>query len=144
MPRNSDYDYDDISIKRQGSSHGLLIAVILMVVAGLGLCGCGACGLGLFFLLRDDFTNSTWTGAEQLPGFGPLTFEFKEKNVAIMRDARGVVNGTWSKQGSSVTVRFRDCEYRGTVQGKSMTGTAHPNAMILNGGRPWAFNVRRQ
>ncbi len=107
-------------------------------------CGCG-CGVGAYFLFRDDFTDTTWRGSEQLLGFGPLTFEFKQKGVAVMTDAKRVVKGTWTRNGSRVTIRFANCEYRGTIDGKVMTGTATGFGFGFRGldGVAWPFEVTR-
>ena len=58
-----------------------------------------------------------------------------------MTDARGALQGNWKRNGNRVTIRFADCEYQGTINGKVMRGTAH--FFVLQGGRNWQFTVTR-
>jgi hypothetical protein len=136
-------DVDDDDEPAPAKSSNTLLWVLLF--SGLGLfglfacCGCG--GVVTYLIIRDDITGTTWRGTETLPGFGPLTFEFKKNGVAIMRDARDTVQGTWVRNGSEVTIRFANCEYRGTINGKTLTGTANGAGVLM--GRVWQFSVTR-
>lgn len=91
--------------------------------------------------------GTTWAGSETLPGFGPLTFVFRSNGTVAMVDAadpdRGTVEGNWYRQGNAVTLRFADCEYRGNINGSSISGNAHFFAGDRNGER-WTFQVYRR
>jgi hypothetical protein len=106
--------------------------------------------------------GSTWVGAENLPGFAELKFEFKEKGVVIMTDAlsrpspqvqpvsasgeplvkpQGPVKGKWQKQGEDVTIVFEDCIYSGKIAGSVMSGTA---SLSRGDFASWYFSVARK
>ena len=89
-----------------------------------------------------DLTGTTWQGSENLPGFGVLTFEFREKGAVTMRDARGVVGGKWTRDGSNVIITFANCEYRGAVNGTVIEGTAN-YSVLMRGSHIWQFVVRK-
>jgi hypothetical protein len=134
--------YDDIALPPPRSSNTILWVLLLVGVGLFGLLGCCGCaGVGIYLLVKDDITNTTWRGNENLPGFGPLVFEFKSEGKAVMRDAKSTVHGTWTRNGSNVSIRFANCEYRGVINGRTMSGTAHGAAMLM--GRTWQFNVTR-
>lgn len=79
--------------------------------------------------------GTTWTGTEDLPGYGKLTFQFVQGGEALMVDAKKTIKGTWSQSANKVTITFQNCVYEGTVQGKSMTGNAH----FTTDDRTWTF-----
>jgi hypothetical protein len=134
--------FDDIALPPRRSSNAVIWVLILGGIGLFGLAGCCGCaGVGIFLITRDDITNTTWRGTENLPGFGPLVFEFKKDNVAIMKDAKANVRGSWTQNGKEVTIRFTNCEYRGTINGRTMSGTAHGAGMLM--GQRWQFNVVR-
>jgi hypothetical protein len=88
--------------------------------------------------------GTTWSGTENLQGFGKLTFEFHGDGTAVMIDARSTVQGTWAQQGREVVIRFNNCVYVGEIQGQQMRGSAH---FVENGqprGEPWTFTVTRK
>jgi hypothetical protein len=106
-------------------------AIIAAVVLSVGL-ACLAAS-------RGDLTGTTWHGGEVLPGFGPLTFEFRARNTAIMTDAKGQVRGSWSRSGDHVTIHFLNCEYEGTITGSQIRGTAR----YFHDWSHWPFTVHR-
>lgn len=142
MSPRSRYDDDYDRPVRNQASYAWVWILLLVGVGGCVLLSCGVAGVvGVVFIIREDITNTTWRGNENLPGFGALTFEFKPKGQAIMRDAHGTVKGTWTKNGQNVNIRFSNCEYRGVINGDTMTGSAHGQQMMM--GQVWQFTVTR-
>jgi hypothetical protein len=91
----------------------------------------------------NDITGSTWTGTENLPGYGKLTFEFGANGAATMIDTKGETPGTWTQSGSEVTIRFDGCVYQGRNNGQTLSGSGR-----LTGGphqgQTWSFQVSLQ
>lgn len=85
-----------------------------------------------------DVRGTTWNGTENLEGFNNLTFEFQNDGKVVMRDAVGVVNGTYRQEGDMVTIQFNNCVYSGRIVGERLAGTAQSTT-----GAPatWDFNV---
>jgi hypothetical protein len=88
--------------------------------------------------------GTTWTGKENLQGFGKLTFEFHADGTAVMTDAQGTVKGTWAQKGQKVVIRFSDCVYVGEIKGQQMSGAAQFVENDQLTGKPWTFAVTRQ
>ena len=84
--------------------------------------------------------NGTWTGTENLAGFGNLTFVFQEGGKATMTDAKSTGNGSWTQTGRDVTIRFSNCVYTGQITGVVLQGTAQWN----DGTRTWSFRVEKK
>jgi hypothetical protein len=96
-----------------------------------------------------DVTRTTWSGSENLEGFGKLAFEFLANGQAVMHDAEGISRGTWKQQGPRVTLTFADggIVYRGGIvrvadpaTGKmayTMSGVASNT-----GGGIWSFSLK--
>jgi len=84
--------------------------------------------------------NSTWSGTEQLAGFGKLTFELKADGKAVMIDATATVNGDWSQKGNEVTVTFSNCVYVGRINGQTMSGTGRFTTGE-QAGQTWNFQL---
>lgn len=88
----------------------------------------------------------TYSGSESLTNFGPLTFEFGKDGKVLMSDAgtpqRGKVAGTYTVNGTQVTLRFKDCIYVGQISGQQLSGTARftegPNM------QSWTFQTQLQ
>ena len=91
------------------------------------------------WLTRDSLIGTTWRGSEILPGFGALTFEFRDNQKAVMTDAKSVVHGKWSRDGKVITITFANCEYRGVQEGSVIHGTA--NYFVM--GQLWPYSVRK-
>lgn len=151
-PRRRPEDSEDFAIERSPRHTPANVGCWIAVGCGLltlGLFASLCVGAAAYYVWIYDLTNTTWHGTENLPGFGPLTFEFKKGNVVIMTDAavalKGPVTGTWTRARSNVTLRFANCEYRGVISGNVMTGTAQ--FTDLRFGRrdpqPWSFTVTR-
>lgn len=90
-----------------------------------------------------NVSGTTWTGSENLQGYGKLTFVFRAGGNATMIDARGESQGTWSQNGADVTLRFNGCVYQGRINGQSLSG----NGRITEGaqaGQTWTFQITRQ
>lgn len=88
-----------------------------------------------------NLAGSTWTGTENLQGFGRLSFQFQAGGQVNMTDASGVSQGTWIQQGNQVTLTFANGQltYRGIINGQVMSG----NAGNVRGAS-WTFSLRRQ
>jgi hypothetical protein len=84
-----------------------------------------------------SLVGTSWGGHETLPGYGPLTFRFEADGKAAMTDKDGNTQGTYTQKGNNIVVQFPSLAttYTGTVQGKSMLGTA------TNGQTNWNWNV---
>jgi hypothetical protein len=80
-----------------------------------------------------------WDGDEDLAGYGALTFHMWRDGKAVMIDARETLEGTWTRDGKTVTLRFREGRiiYTGTINGDTISGTARDNRSR------WNFSVRR-
>jgi hypothetical protein len=90
-----------------------------------------------------SLAGSTWSGSENLGGFGKLTFVFKDQQNAIMVDAKATVGGTYVVNGSNVTIRFKNCVYTGTLNGNVLTGSAqYTEGQGSN--FTWTWNVAMQ
>ena len=112
--------------------------------------GCGLLALACLLVAAESIQaqnpmtiTGTWTGHENLNGFGRLSFTFHDNGAATMVDAQSTVKGSWTRSGTSVIVTFVNCQYIGAL---SNTGT------VINGvGRftqgpnqvQWSFNVQR-
>jgi len=90
-----------------------------------------------------NVNGTTWTGTENLPGFGKLTFVFRANNAVTMIDAKAETPGTWTQNGADVTVNFKGCVYQGRINGQTLSGngrfTEGPQA-----GQTWSFQVNLQ
>lgn len=82
--------------------------------------------------------HSIWSGREEINDNGVLHFAFRKDGSVLMIDANSEVNGTWTQQGNTVTIRFSNCFYTGTITGTAMSGRA-----VATEGPPlaWNFNV---
>src|SRR5262249_50199493 len=83
-------------------------------------------------------SGTTWTGTENLQGFGKLTFQFQASGAATMTDANTSVQGSWSQNGNQVTISFTSCVYTGTINGRVLSGNARSNI-----GQVWTFSVTK-
>jgi hypothetical protein len=83
--------------------------------------------------------GTTWSGRENLQGFGDLSFRFDSNNQVTMLDTAGSTPGTWSVNGDQVTLRFNNGQtvYTGRVQGNVLSGTARGGR-----GQTWEWVVR--
>jgi hypothetical protein len=137
-------DSVDYAVERPKSSNALVWLAGCGVLS-FGFFACMCAGVAGYLVWRHDLTNTSWRGNENLAGFGALRFEFKKNNVVIMTDAQRVVQGTWSRQDSNVVLTFANCQYRGTIDGNIITGTAQYTDPRFGLGAPaWAFSVARE
>src|SRR5207253_173413 len=74
----------------------------------------------------------TWTGSENLAGYGKLTFVLQPGGKATMYDAKNTVPGTWSQNGSQVTIEV-GATYHGTIHGNVLSGQGNGTS------NPWSF-----
>lgn len=113
-----------------------LLAVAVVVGIGIAIVGTLVAPRGL--------AGTTWQGSETLERFGYLAFDFRPDGIVVMTDAtrntKGTVQGKWSQSGSNVTITFTNCEYRGTIQGSDLKGTANFGQF----GPSWSFSVSRR
>jgi hypothetical protein len=89
-----------------------------------------------------SLVNTTWSGTESgLSNYGKLSFQLLANGVVIMTDKDGRNQGTWTQNGSTVTLTFYNgtCTYQGTVAGQTFSGTGR-----LANGVNWSFNLTRQ
>jgi hypothetical protein len=87
--------------------------------------------------------GSTWSGTENLPGFGKLTFVFRANGSATMIDTKGETAGNWTQNGNDVTINFNGCVYQGRVNGQNLAGSGR----ITSGnqaGQTWTFQLAMQ
>ncbi len=83
-------------------------------------------------------STQVWEGDETLSGYGSLTFRLSTDGRATMIDARDTSDGSWSRSGNVVTLRFPgNIAYTGTIRGRAISGTA------TNGRASWTFSVER-
>jgi len=82
-------------------------------------------------------TVPVWAGSESLEGFGRLSFQFHEGGRAVMHDAAGATEGSWSRNGNTITLRFANGRivYTGELRGQSIIGEAR------NDRTSWTFSV---
>jgi hypothetical protein len=87
-----------------------------------------------------EFVGTTWSGREELAGYGKMSFRFLKGNRVVMQDAKDSSEGTWQRKGNKLTLKFNDGRvvYQGTVSGTSLSGTAS------NGRNSWTWSVRLQ
>lgn len=87
--------------------------------------------------------GTTWSGTENLPGFGKLSFVFRANGSVTMIDTKGETAGTYTQNGSDVTINFQGCVYQGRINGQSLAGsgriTSGPQA-----GQTWSFQLMLQ
>jgi hypothetical protein len=86
-----------------------------------------------------NVAGSTWTGSENLPGYGKLTFAFRAGGAVTMFDAKGETQGTWTQSGDQVAIRFNGCVYQGRINGQTLSGSGR-----LTQGQTWTFQVTLQ
>jgi hypothetical protein len=87
--------------------------------------------------------GTQWNGSENLQNWGKLCFVFEDAQKATMIDAHSKIGGTYSQNGSNVSIQFKDCVYTGTIQGNVLAG----NAQFTSGqntGVTWTFSVQLQ
>ncbi len=84
--------------------------------------------------------GTTWSGTENLSGFGKLAFRFEPDGKAVMIDAQSTVNGSWAQKGDEVTITFKNCVYIGAIQGQTMTGNAR---YTVDSNTSWTFSLTR-
>jgi hypothetical protein len=87
-----------------------------------------------------NLAGTTWSGRENLQGFGDLAFRFAVAYGHVtMVDTAGSTQGTYTIAGDQVTLTFNNGQtvYTGRVQGNTLSGTAR-------GGRglTWSWSVR--
>jgi hypothetical protein len=80
----------------------------------------------------------TCVGAEDMPGYGPLTFRFFPNGRVEMTDADGSAAGNWCSKGNQVWLAFHNgaLVYCGSVQGNRLYGQA------TNGATSWNWQVQ--
>ncbi|MGF1577844.1 MAG: serine protease [Gemmataceae bacterium] len=83
--------------------------------------------------------GTTWTGGENLEGYGKLVFEFERKGLVVMIDTEGRHAGTWKRTGNNMTLTFYDGQvsYAGKIEGAVFSGTATNQE-----GVSWRFEVK--
>ena len=83
--------------------------------------------------------GTTWSGRENLQGFGDLSFRFAANNQVTMIDTAGSTPGTYTVTGNQVTLSFNNGQtiYSGVVQDNTMSGTARGGR-----GNTWQWSVR--
>ena len=86
--------------------------------------------------------NSILTGKEEINNGGRLGFALQPNGGATMVDAHGTVKGSWTQNGNQVTIRFKNCVYRGTLTGDILSGRATVTEGPQNGAS-WTFRVVR-
>jgi hypothetical protein len=79
--------------------------------------------------------SKIWVGAENLTGYGRLSFSIGAGGRAVMVDAKATSEGTWEQNGNRVTLRFDDGRvvYTGVLNGTNASGTA------TNGRTTWSW-----
>lgn len=83
--------------------------------------------------------GSTFTGSENLNGYGALTFEFLDERRVIMKDAKERVEGRWEQAGGGTIYLYfynDQCVYRGELTGNVLRGTARSGPSL------WSWNGR--
>src|SRR5439155_23554129 len=82
--------------------------------------------------------GTTWSGRENLQGFGDLSFRFAANNQVTMIDTAGSTPGTYTVSGNQVTLSFNNGQtiYSGVVQGNTLSGTARGGR-----GNAWQWSV---
>jgi hypothetical protein len=83
--------------------------------------------------------GTSWTGSENLPGFGKLTFVFRAGGAVTMIDAKGETPGSWTQNGDQITITFDGCVYQGRINGQTLAGSGR-----LAQGQTWTFQVTLQ
>jgi hypothetical protein len=71
--------------------------------------------------------GSSFSGSEDLNGYGKLTFHFVDAKHVTMYDARNTVQGRWEPGGGNTVYLYfynDQCVYRGTLTGNTLSGTA--------------------
>jgi Uncharacterized protein conserved in bacteria (DUF2135) len=83
--------------------------------------------------------RGTWSGKEELQGYGALTFEFEPGGVCFTADKLSRQQGTWKRVDDNVTLTFYNgyVVYRGSVFGRTISGTAS------NEKNSWRWSVNR-
>jgi hypothetical protein len=80
----------------------------------------------------------TWTGTENLQGFGKITFQLMPNGKAIMVDAQNTVPGSWVANGNQVTINLgKYATYQGTILGNTFSGQG------ISATSTWAFNTTK-
>jgi len=85
-----------------------------------------------------NLAGTTWTGSENLNGYGKLTFKFLANGKAVMIDSQSTVQGSYTMTGNQVTIQLPGVAvYQGTINGDAFTGTGKDDT------RTWSFNVTK-
>jgi hypothetical protein len=91
----------------------------------------------------NSVANTTWSGSEDLAGFGKLTFQFKGNGAVTMTDAKSSVPGTWTQNGSKVEIRFSNCVYIGYIDNNGVLSGTAAYTTGPNNGLSWSFCVQK-
>jgi hypothetical protein len=94
--------------------------------------------------------NTVWLGTETAPGFDLVAFGLEGDGTAFMYDVKRkaldpktYVKGSWTQNGDTVQIRFRDCVYTGRITGDILAGSAQFTSGS-RAGEVWTFSVRKQ
>jgi hypothetical protein len=90
-----------------------------------------------------NVAGTSWTGKENLPGFGKLTFVFRAGGAATMIDAKGQTEGTFTQNGNDVTINFNGCVYQGRINGQALAGSGRITSGTQSG-QTWSFQLALQ
>jgi hypothetical protein len=85
----------------------------------------------------------TWSGQENLQGFGKLSFVFQTGGKVTMYDVSKSYSGTWSQNGKQITINLPSIgtTYVGTMNGNTISGQG--SGKIDNQQKQWTFSVNR-
>ena len=80
-----------------------------------------------------------WAGSENLWHYGQLTFQFYPDGRAVMLDRQAINQGTWQQNGQQINLQFDfgRVQYTGTLNGNTMSGTAHNDCSF------WSWSINR-
>ena len=84
--------------------------------------------------------GKVFAGQENLRGFGAVSFRFVDATTVDMQDKNGVTQGSYMINGNDVVLTFGPTDYRGQLQGQSLSGSARNTARNLD----WTFRVNEQ
>jgi hypothetical protein len=80
--------------------------------------------------------GTTWTGSENLQGFGTLKFQFQANGQVKMINAKNTAIGTYTVVGNQMTIQLPEiATYTGTVNGSTYSGQGKAGQVT------WSFSV---
>jgi hypothetical protein len=79
-----------------------------------------------------SLAGRSFAGTETLPGYGAVTFRYVDANTVEMIDKHGTTRGSYTQNGTQVTMTFGTVVYTGETRGDVISGSARDSRSNWN------------